>query len=130
MILSVGQEFQLEICVTEPELSAFAEISGDFNPLHVDDVFARNAGFRGRVVHGAFLAARVSQLIGMRCPGRDALLTRMDLSFHAPLVLWRQSSVERTYREHIFQRSAGVHVDLNQSPRPHNCKGHHRGLGS
>lgn len=66
-------------------MRAFAELSGDQNPLHIDEAFAREAGFEGRVVYGGIHLSKVSHLVGMQCPGRNAVLMRVDLGFHNPL---------------------------------------------
>jgi 3-hydroxybutyryl-CoA dehydratase len=81
---SVGQEHRITATVTAEDVVRFAELSGDHAPLHTDAAFARRHGFAGILVHGAFLTALVSRLVGMHFPGRDALLERCDLAFRAP----------------------------------------------
>jgi acyl dehydratase len=85
--LAVGMTAEECFCVEPSELDEFAEISGDYNPLHMSASFANSKGFAGRVVHGAFLVARISQIIGMRLPGKQALLTGLNLSFVRPIVV-------------------------------------------
>lgn len=74
--------FSREICAGD--IDAFAEVSGDFSPLHMDAEFARARGYADRVVHGAFLAGLVSRLIGMQLPGKEAVWQNLALTFHAP----------------------------------------------
>lgn len=83
--LSVGTAASFEADVSAELVDAFARLSGDTNPLHVDEGFARERGFTGRLAHGALLGALVSRLIGMHLPGRDALLQSLSLSFRAPV---------------------------------------------
>ena len=85
--LTPGRRDEVAFRISASDMDAFAEVSGDRNPLHVSDEFARARGFRGRVVYGALLTAKVSQLIGMRLPGRDSVWASVALRFHEPLYL-------------------------------------------
>ena len=76
------------------QLVKYSAGSGDFNPLHMDPDFARSKGFEGAVVHGALLVAKVSQLIGMRLPGRDSVWTGLSLQFRQPLYVGRVARVD------------------------------------
>lgn len=67
--------------VTEAEIDAFADLSGDHNPLHIDGDYARAQGFPGRVAHGFLLGAKLSGLIGMQLPGRRCLLLDQKLAY-------------------------------------------------
>lgn len=70
--------------ITEEAVTSFAALSGDKNPLHVDDSYAATTQFGKRVVHGMYLGALVSRLIGMELPGTKALLVRESLTFKKP----------------------------------------------
>lgn len=70
--------------ISEKDIMAFSHLSGDQNPLHTDEAYAKLTKFGERVVHGMFLAALVSQLVGMRLPGKRALLLAEELRFKAP----------------------------------------------
>jgi 3-hydroxybutyryl-CoA dehydratase len=78
-----GTESSFATIASAAAIDRFAELSGDNSPLHVSEGFALARGFRGRVVHGAYLAALVSRLVGTRLPGANAILHQMQLSFHA-----------------------------------------------
>ena len=65
-----GDEFQFSKAITAEDVEAFAKLSGDRNPLHMDDGFAARTHFQRRVVHGMLVANYVSTMIGMRCPVR------------------------------------------------------------
>lgn len=94
--LSEGSKRSVSFTVTLEQMRAFAELSGDENPLHVDDAFARRKGYEGRVVYGALLVAKISQLIGMRLPGRDSVWASLSLDFKRPLYVGREAEVEGT----------------------------------
>jgi 3-hydroxybutyryl-CoA dehydratase len=70
--------------VSTADVEQFAQLSGDQAPLHTDAQFATQAGFEAPVVHGAFLIALLSRLVGMEFPGPGALLERVDLAFRKP----------------------------------------------
>jgi acyl dehydratase len=94
--LREGSKRSVSFEVTPEQMRAFAELSGDFNPLHVDDAFARQRGYEGCVVYGALLVAKVSQLIGMRLPGRDSVWASLSFDFKRPLYVGREAEVEGT----------------------------------
>ncbi|HTD91939.1 MAG TPA: MaoC/PaaZ C-terminal domain-containing protein, partial [Burkholderiales bacterium] len=89
-----GMTATVPFVVCRDDMGRFAEMSGDFNPLHVDESFARSKGFTGVVVYGALIIAKVSQLIGMQLPGRDALWTSVALDFVRPLYVGQHAYVE------------------------------------
>jgi 3-hydroxybutyryl-CoA dehydratase len=84
--LAIGQQAGFDAVISEQDIDAFAALSGDRSPLHVDAGFARAHGFPGRVVHGAYLIALASRLVGMYLPGRNALLLAVSVSFAAPVM--------------------------------------------
>jgi acyl dehydratase len=92
--LAEGLQTTVDFSVTPQQMLQFAEISGDFNPLHTDDAFARGKGFDGAVVYGALMIAKVSQLIGMRLPGRNSVWASVSLDFRKPLYVGQAAQVE------------------------------------
>lgn len=83
--LSVGMIRVLNWVAVSSELDAFAALSGDINPLHVDPEFARRCGFPDRVAHGFLLGAKISAFVGTVMPGRDCLLLETQLAWPAPI---------------------------------------------
>ena len=82
--IAEGQDCAFEVDIADTDLDCFGDLSGDLNPLHVNDQFARSRGFERRVVQGAFLAGLVSRLVGMHLPGLNCLIHDMRLKFHLP----------------------------------------------
>ncbi len=82
--LNVGDVVSFGHMISEDDVARFADLSGDHNPLHAVDSYASEAGFGRRVAHGMFIGALVSQLVGMRLPGKYALLMRESLDFKKP----------------------------------------------
>lgn len=79
-----GQTWSLSITVTAADVDAFAKLSGDVSPLHMQDGFACSRGFQSRVVHGVLLLSYVSQMVGVHIPGENALLQTMSVKFISP----------------------------------------------
>ena len=71
--------------VTAEEVDSFARLSGDVNPLHLDDAFGRQHGFRGRVVHGALVSAFISRILGTELPGPGCLWLSQSMRFARPV---------------------------------------------
>ena len=91
--LRVGLSAEYERDVAEPDVLQFAANSGDFNPLHVDSVFAQQSRYAARIIHGAFQVGLASALIGMQLPGRDVLLGSVNARFLSPLFFPRRVRV-------------------------------------
>ncbi len=83
--LAVGQHVQSESEVSEAVIAAFADVSGDFNPVHLDEAFAASTPFKGRIAHGMLSAAYISALIGTRLPGPGAIYVSQTLNFRRPV---------------------------------------------
>jgi len=71
--------------VTEADVYAFAGITGDFNPLHVNAEFARQSRFGERIAHGMLTAGLISTVLGMRLPGPGAIFLGQTLKFLKPV---------------------------------------------
>ncbi len=82
--LHVGLRHEFEVTLTAAMFDAFAALSGDENPLHVDGDYARAAGFPGPVAFGLLTSVFYSRLVGVHLPGRHALLHGIDLDFSSP----------------------------------------------
>jgi 3-hydroxybutyryl-CoA dehydratase len=83
--MTVGRKASLDVRLTPELVDAFARLTGDFNPLHVADEFARSRGFPSRLAHGLLTAAFFSTICGMLLPGRDCLLQNARFDFRKPV---------------------------------------------
>jgi acyl dehydratase len=79
--LPVGYTATIAWTAENAEIDAFAAVSGDYNPLHMDPAYATSLGFADRVSHGMLLGAKLSGFIGMVLPGRRCLLLEQTLAF-------------------------------------------------
>jgi len=82
--IKIGLEHHFEITINEKLEEDFAKISGDFNPLHMDEQYAKETKFGKRVCHGMLLASFFSKLVGMYLPGKNALYFSQNLNFVGP----------------------------------------------
>ena len=82
--ISIGQQESFIIKITASMVEKFSNLSGDLNPLHMDNEFAESSSFKKRIVHGMLLASFFSQLIGMKLPGKNALYFSQTLNFRSP----------------------------------------------
>ncbi len=80
-----GTSVEVPLVVTQKMLQAYSEISGDLNPLHLDESYARSRGFEREVVYGGMIVGAISRLIGMEMPGTGALWHHLDVDFKEPL---------------------------------------------
>ena len=83
--LSVGMTDVYERVVTAADVRMFAEASGDHNPVHLDEEFARATRFNGRIVHGMLSASFISTAIAAKLPGPGTIYLTQNLSFRAPV---------------------------------------------
>lgn len=82
----VGDSSRFSVVVDASLVQAFAELSGDTNPLHTNQDFAVGEGFNGVVAHGMISGAMFSRLIGMYIPGKYALYLSQTLAFKRPIL--------------------------------------------
>ncbi len=80
----VGQRAAFAKTLTEADLALFVAVTGDVNPLHVDEEFARRSFFGSRIAHGLLAGALVSTVIGTRLPGTGAIYRAQSFRFRKP----------------------------------------------
>jgi 3-hydroxybutyryl-CoA dehydratase len=83
--LSVGQSAVVSETITDSHITRFAELSGDRNPLHLDNAWAAKTRFGGRIAHGALTAGLVSRVLGMELPGTGAVYLSQTCKFLGPV---------------------------------------------
>ena len=83
--LVLGQSASMEKTVTERDVQIFGEATGDLNPVHFDEDYARKTIFRGRVAHGALSIGFISAVIGMKLPGAGTIFVSARTDFKAPV---------------------------------------------
>lgn len=83
--LSVGQSASYTRTVTESDVQKFGEVSGDFNPLHFDETYAKATVFRGRIAHGVLSLSFISTVLGTQLPGAGAIFLGATVRFKSPV---------------------------------------------
>lgn len=83
--LEVGMTRHLQKQVTDRDIALFAEVSTDRNPVHLDDDYARDTIFEGRIAHGMLTAGLISAVIGEQLPGHGTVYLGQTLKFMAPV---------------------------------------------
>ena len=81
----VGQEAEVSKCFTMEDVQQFAILSGDNNPLHVDEEYAKAGRFGGCVVHGILVSGLISNVLGTKLPGEGSIYLEQNLSFRNPV---------------------------------------------
>ena len=83
--LEVGRSAERRHVVTTDDIRAFAEVSGDHNPVHLDAAFAETTPFKGVIAHGMLSGAYISALIAGELPGAGTIYLQQSLSFRRPV---------------------------------------------
>ncbi len=83
--IEVGLEESFEVTITQEMMDKFLDISGDINPLHVDEEYAKQKGFKSTVVYGLLSSSFYSTLAGVYLPGKYCILQGADIQFSSPV---------------------------------------------
>ena len=83
--IEIGMTRHLSKTVTTRDIELFAEVSTDHNPVHLDDAYARDTIFEGRIAHGMLTAGLISAVIGEQLPGHGSVYLGQSLRFMAPV---------------------------------------------
>jgi len=85
--VQVGDTAWMSKRVSDGDVRTFAEISGDRNPVHLDEAYAANTFFKQRIAHGALSGALISAVLGMLLPGPGSIYLSQSLNFKAPVYI-------------------------------------------
>ena len=83
--INVGDVFQFEKTLSKEDIIGFAELTGDHNPLHVNEEFGKNSEFGQNIVQGMLAGSLFSTLVGMHCPGKNCLYLSQTLNFRTAI---------------------------------------------
>lgn len=106
--LSVGMTAEYVRTVGEAEIVAFAKLSGDNNPVHLDEAFAAKTMFKGRIAHGMLSAAFISTALGTKLPGYGCIYMGQELRFKAPVRIGDVVRTEVSVTEVIPEKKRAV----------------------
>lgn len=85
--IAIGMRESFSCTITEKQMRAFLDITGDENPLHVDEAYAKEKGFKNRVVYGMLTASLISTLGGCYLPGKYCLIQGIETKFVKPVFI-------------------------------------------
>ena len=94
--LAVGQSAERSFSITDERVRAFAEVSEDRNPVHLDEAYAAKTMFRGRVAHGMLLGGFISAVLGDDLPGPGSIYLGQTLEFLHPVRIGDRVTVKVT----------------------------------
>ncbi|MCX7816037.1 MAG: MaoC family dehydratase [Syntrophales bacterium] len=83
--ISLGEVAEFSKTVSETDIYLFAGITGDFNPAHINEDYAKNTIFKGRIAHGILSAGFISAVLGTKLPGPGTIYLKQELNFLAPV---------------------------------------------
>ena len=83
--MNQGDQYSVEISYTQAEVEAFAKLTGDANPLHLDSEYAATTAFRRPIMHGMLAASVFSKILGMEFPGEGTIYLKQSLEFKKPM---------------------------------------------
>ena len=81
----IGMEVSSKRVITESDINDFAKLSGDTNPIHLDENYAKNSRYRKKIAHGLLSASFFSDLFGTKLPGTGCVYTSQSLKFKRPI---------------------------------------------
>ena len=102
--LQPGMSESFSKTVTEQDVMLFGEISGDLNPVHFDEEFARKTIFRGRIAHGVLCLSYISTVLGMKMPGPGTVFISANSRFKAPVRIGDTVTTICTVREVVPEK--------------------------
>lgn len=106
--LAVGQSASTSKTISEADVYLFAGITGDLNPAHVNEAYASETMFGGRIAHGMLSAGLISAVIGMQLPGPGTIYVGQDLKFLAPVRIGDTVTATVTVKELSQEKNRAV----------------------
>jgi len=83
--LSIGDSAQISKKITEADINDFARVTGDFNPVHLDQTYAEKTVFKGKIAHGLLSVGLLSSILGNILPGHGTIYLSQEVKFLAPV---------------------------------------------
>ncbi|MFX0182626.1 MAG: MaoC family dehydratase [Candidatus Hodarchaeota archaeon] len=83
--IKIGDAAKYKRTITEDDIEKFAEVSGDYNPVHMNEEFAKNTLFEGRIAHGMLSASFISTVLAQELPGPGSIYLSQNLIFKKPV---------------------------------------------
>ncbi|WP_456399537.1 MaoC family dehydratase [Mesoaciditoga sp.] len=102
--IKVGDFTEVEIMVSDEMVRTFARVTGDNNPLHLDDEFAKKTIFKKRIAHGMLVASLISKVLGHDFPGAGTIYVSQSVKFRKPVYVGDKVKIHVEVKEKNEQR--------------------------
>ena len=114
--IEVGETAEFSKTISESDVYLYAGITGDFNPAHIDESYARKTFFKTRIAHGMLLSGLISAVIGTRLPGPGTVYVRQTLDFLAPVhmgdtITARVEVIEKLDKKKVSLKTACINQE-------------------
>lgn len=106
--LEIGQEASFTKTISEADVYMYAGISGDLNPAHIDEEYAKNTMFKTRIAHGMLTAGFISNVLGTKLPGPGTIYLSQDLKFTKPVYFADTITATITVEEIMVEKNRVV----------------------
>ena len=107
--IEIGLQEMFSVNITEEHMDTFAKMSGDLNPMHVDSNYAKEHGYKDKIVYGMLTSSFYSTLVGMYLPGEKCLLNKCDVEYRKPVYVGDSLNV---YGEVVEKRNATRRIKI------------------
>lgn len=116
--IKIGDSFSKETIVTEDMIEGFARYSGDNNPIHLDEQYAKTSIFKNRIAHGLLISSFISAILGNDFPGNGTIYLSQSLKFLAPVFIEDKITTEVIIMDITKQRRVNLKTTcMNQNKR-------------
>ena len=103
----INKSASFEVDVSDKDIQTFAELTGDFNPLHINADYAATTNFEGQVVHGALLVGYISRLLGMHIPGEKCIINNFTVKLSSPVYVDSKIKVSGSIKQYSKSLESG-----------------------
>ena len=103
--LEIGESASASKTITEGDVGLYAGITGDFNPVHINDEYAKTTRFGGRIAHGGLIEGLIAPVIGMKLPGPGTIAIERTVRFKAPAKIGDTITASATVAEKILEKN-------------------------
>jgi 3-hydroxybutyryl-CoA dehydratase len=106
--ITVGDSAEFTKTISESDIYLFAGVTGDLNPFHINEEYAKKTYFKGRIAHGMLLAGFISNVVGCYLPGPGAIYVKQELKFLAPARIGDTITAKATVTEVMADKNRVV----------------------
>ena len=107
--LKIGDKAQFAKTISESDIYLYAGVTGDFNPAHLNEIYAKETHFKTRIAHGMLIAGFISTVIGNQLPGPGTIYLKQELNFLAPVKIGDTITAEVEVKDILVEQK---HVRL------------------